>query len=141
MRVTTIRELLVDDARFVVAPETTLAEAFEAMTDLASSTVHVARDGILMGTLTERDLIRHVSQYGGLSVTPVVNVMRTDSGWTETRGSLSEAAGAMQDCGLDHLPVIDLTGRIAGVLRLSDVPEHYLDRPRWEMRAKSAAAH
>lgn len=144
MVIRSIREILKGRKPLGIAPGTTLAEACDIMSARGLDVLLVMDGGHLQGVLTERDVIRHVSQHGGLETTPVSAVMTRDVATIGTRDSIQEALSRMLAGGHRHLPVIDTGHAVIGVLSLKDIPEEYrlMHRSyrRWKLHSPGQAA-
>lgn len=125
MIIKSIREALAGRPLVSVSSATTLDTASDIMVSQNVSAVVVLDNGQLVGILTEKDVIRHVSQQGGLSQTCVASVMRTDVHYVETRDSLAHALERMRVGGFRHMPVVDLGQHVIGMLSLRDIPVEY----------------
>jgi len=139
MIIKSIRELLVGRSLFWVAPEDTLEEACDLMVSENVGAVVVLDRGVLKGILSERDVIRHVSQRGGLNATPVAEIMTLEVDWIDARASLVEAMSKMHAGGFRHLPVMDRSRKVVGMVSMRDIPAQYMvmqDRfSRWRSEA------
>lgn len=125
MIIKSIREALAGRPLVSVSPTTTLDAASDIMASQNVTAIVVLDNEQLVGILTEKDVIRHVSQQGGLSQTQVAAVMCTDVRYVETRDSLSHALGRMKADGFRHMPVVDLGQHVIGMLSLRDIPVEY----------------
>ena len=125
MVVQSIRDLLEGHRVVGIDPGATLAAACEVMAREKTSAVMVLQDHVLVGLVSERDVIRHVSQRGGLETALVGDVMTREVQCVETRNSIPEALARMKAGGFRHLPVLDMTGKVVGMLSLSDIPGRY----------------
>lgn len=125
MLVKSIRDVL--DGRPVVpiAPGARLDRAFDYFELDRTDVLVVLEHGALKGLLAETDLIRHVSQMGGLHSATVAEVMRSDLPAVHTRQSICEALAAFGAGRFDHLPVLDMAGDVVGVLSPWQIPSEY----------------
>ena len=120
-----IRDIMNRNATVGISPQTTLAEALEYMAQNDMTDTVVLTDGVVQGMLSECDMIRHVSQHGGIDTTPVADVMTKDVRFIETRDSISEALSRMLSDGHRHLPVLDMGRAFIGVLSTDDIPDEF----------------
>lgn len=127
MVIKTIRGLLGSRPVVSVAPDVTLEATVDVFAQHEISGVVVLDSGHLKGIVTERDIIRHVSQFGGLETTQVADVMTREVKHVETRSSIVEAVEIMQTGGFRHLPVLDMGQVVIGTLFLTDIPAEYRD--------------
>ncbi len=123
MIVTSIREVLNNRPVFFVPPDATLEQAFDVMAVYRMGAVMVLDHGDLKGILTEKDVIRHVSQQGGFQVTTVASVMTRNVACIETRDSLIHALRVMKQGGFRHVPVLDLSQKVIGMVSEQDIAD------------------
>lgn len=120
-----IREILNGREFLAISPDMTLEIASDLMTANRTTAAPVLLDGELVGLLSEHDLLRHVSQRGGFATATVAEVMIRQVVSIETRSSIVDAFALMQASGCRRLPVIDLGGKVVGLLSADDIPlEH-----------------
>jgi CBS domain-containing protein len=100
--------------------DATVEEAAEALAADDLGALLVLRDGDPAGILSERDVVAHVAAGSDLSHLHVGEVMAGDLVTVQAEQSVLEAARAMAEAGVRHLPV--LQGRlIAGMLSIRDL--------------------
>jgi CBS domain-containing protein len=100
--------------------DATVEEAAEALATDDLGALLVLRDGDPAGILSERDVVAHVAAGSDLSHLHVGEVMAGDLVTVQAEQSVLEAARAMAEAGVRHLPV--LQGRlIAGMLSIRDL--------------------
>ncbi len=120
-----IREII-DGKQFVaVTPDMTLETASDLMLEHRTSATPVLLEGELVGILTEQDILRHVSQCGGFATSRVAEAMTRHVVSIETRSSIPDAFVLMQTSGCNRLPVVDLGGKVVGLLSSDDIPFEY----------------
>ncbi|MHA6784340.1 putative nucleotidyltransferase substrate binding domain-containing protein [Pseudonocardia saturnea] len=101
-------------------PSTTIRAAAQRMTGCGASAVVVPLDDGRVGILTDRDL-RTVVAEGADTTAPVAAAM-TAPAWTSAADRLGgEVLLDMLDRGVRHVPVLDPTGTVLGVLEDVDV--------------------
>lgn len=103
-----------------VAPEDTLGEVAERMTNQNVGAVVVKDHGRLIGILTERDLLRAMAARVHTSEARVRQWMTGDPVTAAPDMELDEAAKVMLEHGFRHLPVVDDSG-VLGVVSLRRV--------------------
>ena len=114
-----------------VAPEDTLGEVAERMTQQNVGAVVVKDYGRMIGILTERDMLRAMASRVHTSDARVRQWMTSDPITASPDMDLDEAAQVMLDHGFRHLPVVE-GQNILGVVSLRRVlggrrrpaPEH-----------------
>jgi CBS domain-containing protein len=104
----------------IIDHDATLEEAAEALATDDLGALLVLRDGDPAGILSERDVVAHVAAGSNLSHLHVGEVMAGDLVTVQAEASVLEAARAMSEAGVRHLPV--LQGHlIAGMLSIRDL--------------------
>ena len=100
-----------------VAPDITVLAAARAMTDRNVSAAAVTDNDRLVGIITERDVLREVVA-AGLDPTNVrvAQVMSSPPISVSMRTSVADAAAIMRDNHIRHLTVLDVTGKVVGIL-------------------------
>ncbi len=117
VRTRTVRTLLHGAPEFV-GPNTTVAEAARTMRakDLSALLVLGPRG---LGIVTDVDLRDKVVASGGSLETPVDQVMSCPVVTVRADAFAQEASLAMMEAGVNHLPVVDGSGQVLGVLSSS----------------------
>jgi CBS domain-containing protein len=103
-----------------VAPDELLRTAAQAMTAAKVGMVVVLDDGRLAGVMTERDVLRTVSESMDPDKTPVGDVMTRDVITVEPDWEVYEAASEMAARNIRHL-VVSEGERVVGVVSIRDV--------------------
>jgi CBS domain-containing protein len=104
-----------------VAPEDTLGEVADRMNALNVGAVIVKDFGRLIGILTERDLLKAMAARVHTSEARVRQWMTENPVTASADTDVEEAARVMLDNGFRHLPVLDESGRVTGVVSLRRV--------------------
>ena len=104
-----------------VAPEDTLGEVAERMNAINVGAVVVKDFGRLFGILTERDLLKAMAARVHTSEARVRQWMTENPITTTLDTDVDEAARVMLENGFRHLPVLDESGQVAGVVSLRRV--------------------
>ena len=104
-----------------VAPEDTLGEVAERMSAANVGAVIVKDYGRLIGILTERDMLKAMAARVHTSEARVRQWMTEEPITVSVSTDVEEAARIMLDNGFRHLPVVDETGRVAGIASLRRV--------------------
>ncbi len=109
----------------IVRPDLPVAEAIAAMQGGDTRSVLVAdRAGLLVGILTERDLVQKVLAGTVAPSATVDQVMTADPDAVTMDATLAEALELMEQRGYHGLPIVDGAGRVAGHLDSRDVLEY-----------------
>jgi CBS domain-containing protein len=104
-------------------PDETVVDAARKMAENAvGSVVVVDEHGVLLGIVTERDIVVRVVAKGLNPATTLVGEIMTRNPVTIYEdASLSAAAELMRRKKVSHLPVINEEGRIVGMVSRSDI--------------------
>jgi CBS domain-containing protein len=105
----------------VVAPEDTLGEVAERMTAVNVGAVIVKDFGRMIGILTERDMLKAMAARVHTSEARVRQWMTEDPITAPADTDCEEAAQTMLEHGFRHLPVVDETGSVTGIVSLRRV--------------------
>ena len=103
-----------------VAADTPLGHAAQQMVGRGVGAVVVLEGERLAGILTERDILKAVA--GGFSESdPVSRWMTRHPETVEPDETTDQAASLMIHGGFRHLPVVDETARVVGILSIRDL--------------------
>jgi CBS domain-containing protein len=127
-RMATLGEVMTRDV-LTVAPEDTIGEAAQKMTDQGVGAVVVSDFGRLIGIFTERDLMRAVAGRVHPSEGRVREWMTPDPLTMTEDASVDEAGQAMIERGFRHVPVV-AGERAVGIVSIRDVAE-------WRLKERS----
>jgi CBS domain-containing protein len=104
----------------IIDPDWTILRAAKAMSDSRSSAVLVRlRTGL--GIVTTSDLRDRVLAAGASMESPVTTILSTPVRTVSGETPASEGTIEMLDAGVTHLPVLDRSGEIVGILSSSDL--------------------
>lgn len=104
-----------------VAPEDTLGEVAERMTALNMGAAAVVDFGRLIGIITERDLLKAMGARVHSSDARVRTWMTAAPITATADTDVEDAARVMVDHGFRHLPVLDESGTLVGLVSLRRV--------------------
>ncbi len=112
-----------------IRPDADLAEAVQIMRDKHIHSLPVIDDaGKLCGIVTDSDLLGALSgtrmPVQSFTEVPVARLMTPDPITIGVEQSLGDAAGAMLEIGVRHLPVIDENFRLVGMVSERDLRSH-----------------
>ncbi len=113
-----------------VAPEDTLGEVAERMSDVNVGAVVVKDYGRLIGILTERDMLKAMAARVHTSEARVRQWMTEDPLTASADMDVEDAAQVMLEHNFRHLPVVDEAGALVGLVSMRRV-----------VAASKAAAH
>jgi CBS domain-containing protein len=104
-----------------VAPEDTLGEVAERMSSVNVGAVVVKDFGRLIGILTERDMLKAMADRVHTSDARVRQWMTEDPLTASPEMDVEEAARVMLEHNFRHLPIVDETGAVVGLVSLRRV--------------------
>ncbi len=103
-----------------VAPEDTLGEAAERMTEEGVGSAVVLESGWLIGILTERDVLRAVAGRVHSSEARVREWMTPDPVVANEEATASKSLETMMAHGFRHLPIVE-GEHVVGIVSMRDV--------------------
>ena len=124
--VSTLGEVMISDV-LTVAPEDTIGEAAQKMTERDVGAVVVSDFGRMIGILTERDVMRAVAGRVHSSEARVREWMTPDPVTMTEEMSVEDAGRTMIERGFRHIPVVS-GDRAVGIVSIRDVAE-------WRLKA------
>ena len=104
-----------------VAPEDTLGEVAERMSEVNVGAVVVKDYGRLIGILTERDMLKAMAARVHTSDARVRQWMTEDPLTASPQMAVEEAAQVMLEHNFRHLPIVDENGVVVGLVSLRRV--------------------
>ena len=103
-----------------IAPQATVYEALQKMSDKDVGAVLVIDEGTLVGIFTERDYARKLILRGKLSRNTAVSEMMTqDVLYVDPQNSIEDCMVLMTNKRVRHLPVMD-DGKLVGIVTIGD---------------------
>lgn len=105
----------------VIGPDATVEQAASLMTTAGTASVAVVDETGLIGIVTDRDLRSRVLAAGLTGSALVRSVMTSNPITISGDQSAHEAQLAMTEHNIHHLPVLDRTGAMIGVIHRNDV--------------------
>jgi signal-transduction protein with cAMP-binding, CBS, and nucleotidyltransferase domain len=100
-----------------VSPETTIRDALQKMIDNDVACLVVTRDREPVGIVSERDVLnRIVDHYAALADHPIAEVMTPDPIVVNATDSPARVMNVMGSGFFRHLPVVDVDGKLVGIL-------------------------
>lgn len=103
------------------SPSISLRESARAMEAAAVGSIAVTEGAALVGIFTERDLLSAVAAGADLDQENVRSWMTSDPDTVLADLDVEEAADWMMATGHRHLPVMDHSGELIGVVSIKDV--------------------
>ena len=102
----------------------TVADAARVMKETKTGSILVVNpQGVIVGVVTERDLVYKVIAEGRDLNTRLKDVMSKDIKTVKPSSTLAEAAKIMIEMEVRHIPVVDEAGRPVGILSIRDLIE------------------
>jgi len=123
----TVRDLLAVKGSHVqsVGPDDTVLDAALLMNEHKIGGLVVIDEGHLLGIITERDVLRRVvGERRDPGATLVKDVMSSEVACCEMHTTVEEARGVMKNRRIRHLPVLDDSGRLCGLISIGDLNAH-----------------
>ncbi|HXG12672.1 MAG TPA: CBS domain-containing protein [Gemmataceae bacterium] len=120
----TVRDILTTKGSQVYAidPEATVLEAAETMNRHKIGSLVVMTGGYVVGIITERDILQRVVVTRlDPAHTPVREVMTTEVVCCQPHTPLEEARGVLKNRRIRHLPVVDESKRLCGLISIGDL--------------------
>lgn len=119
-----------------VAPGTRIDEVARILTEKRIGTVVISKDGShAEGILSERDIVRQLSQVGAVCLGETVETYMTRDLQTCTRADLAEEVlGRMTEGRFRHMPVVE-EGELVGIITLGDAVKARLSQLAMEKDA------
>lgn len=111
---------LVGGAAAVVGPEATLGDVAEALVAGGVGSLGVVADRSLIGIITERDVIRAVSEGADPEDEVVANWMADAPDTFSPDVDVEEAAKWLLEVGYRHMPVMS-EGELLGIVSIRDI--------------------
>ncbi len=120
-----VREIMTSAVK-ACGPETNLAEAVKLMWELDCGVLPVVTsDGKVFGMITDRDICVAIATRGQTADRMVVSDVTADKAYTCAPDDEATAAlQTMKSQRVRRLPVVDVEGRLKGILSLNDVVTH-----------------
>lgn len=119
-----VREILAYKGTNVltIGPDMLVLEAAELMNRHKVGSVVVTADDRIVGMFTERDVLtRIVVARRDPGTTPVHEVMTTEVACCQPHTDIGEARAVMKNRRLRHLPVVDDSDRLIGLISIGDL--------------------
>lgn len=115
----------------LVSPAATIQEAATLMAEYDIGAVLIGEDAVLDGILTDRDILLRVV-VNGLDPTQVKvqEVMSSTLFTCRDNDTVEDAFAEMSERQVRRLPVLDIDGRLVGIVTLSDLGRHGRDPRR-----------
>lgn len=108
-------------ANLAIEGDASVRAAAIRMNNHATGSLAVYRDGEMIAILTERDIVRALAEAADITTAVVEDFMTSGVVTVTPDADLVEAAGLMTKLGARHLPVVDDSGHMMGMLSARDL--------------------
>lgn len=116
-----------------IEPDAPVAELVGLLRRHNLGAVVVSHDGrAIAGIVSERDVIRALVDGAGVLQQPVSELMSTGVHCCRPRDTVESAMSAMTDRRVRHLPVVDDTDRLVGIVSIGDVVKSQISELQFE---------
>jgi len=117
-----IPDVVRDQSVRLLPADATVMDAVRYMAIRRIGAVLVGKDGVLEGIFSERDLLMRVVAKGlDPDQTPLHRAMTPNPQTVAPNQTAGEALEVMHRGGFRHLPVVDVQGKVAGIVALRDL--------------------
>jgi len=123
----TVRDILATKGTHVltISPSATVFEAALLMNEHKIGSLLVLEDGRLAGIITERDILqRVVAQRRDPGELLIQEIMTTELVCGQPYTTLDEARGVMKNRRIRHMPIVDDSERLLGMISIGDLNAH-----------------
>lgn len=112
-----------------IAADRSLGDAVSALRDHGVGALVVSNDGThIDGILSERDVVRSIAALSRDSLdTPVSNAMSANVITCQPADTIDKLMAMMTERRIRHLPVLDTSAELAGIISIGDVVKFRLD--------------
>jgi CBS domain-containing protein len=116
-----------------VRPSVPVTEVIELLRDYNLGAVVISPDGReLAGIVTERDIVRRLTEGTDFLNGPISDVMTSDVQTCQAKDSVQSLMSTMTERRIRHLPVVDDHGGLAGIVSIGDVVKSHIDQLQFE---------
>ena len=109
------------------APEDSIRTVLRILQEAKTGAAMVCRDGKLLGIFTERDALKLLAQGADLSAA-VSTVMIGNPTTLRAKDTIGAAISLMSSGGFRRLPILDSSGKITGVLKVSGILRYLVEQ-------------
>lgn len=89
----------------------------------------------IVGIVSERDVVRALASDPSALESPVASIMTSDVVTVSDKADVAELMRVMTDRRIRHVPVIDDSGELVGLVSIGDVVKHRMDELESERSA------
>jgi CBS domain-containing protein len=116
-----------------VRPTVPVTEVIELLKEYNLGAVVISPDGReVAGIVTERDIVRRLTEGTDFLNGPVSEIMTSDVQTCQAKDSVQSLMQTMTERRIRHLPVVDDRRRLAGIVSIGDVVKSHIDQLQFE---------
>ena len=104
-----------------IAPDALVRELVDRLAEHNVGALVVLADKEVVGIVSERDVVRRLTDTDDLLERPVESIMTSVVHTTTAEASVDAVAETMTERRIRHLPIVDDNGRLVGVISVGDV--------------------
>ena len=120
-------------AVITVRPSTTVMEVIGLLKEYNLGAVVISPDGRqVAGIVTERDIIRRLTEGTEFLDGPVSHIMTTDVQTCTSQDSVQSLMEIMTEQRIRHLPVVDGRGALSGIVSIGDAVKSHITQLEFE---------
>ena len=116
-----------------VRPTVPVTEVIELLKEYNLGAVVISPDGReVAGIVTERDIVRRLTEGTDFLNGPVSEIMTSDVQTSQAKDSVQSLMSTKTERRIRHLPVVDDRGSLAGIVSIGDVVKSHIDQLQFE---------
>jgi CBS domain-containing protein len=120
MRINDVLQSKGSSTVITITPDATIRELISLLAEHNIGAVVVSEDGVVpAGIVSERDIVRRITDPGGVLDLPVSSIMTADVRVCEPADLLDDLMLLMTEHRIRHVPVLD-DGRLIGLVSIGD---------------------
>ena len=112
-------------------PSTTIGDLDDVLQDKRIGAVVVVDEGYLAGIVSERDVVRSLVSTENLADQTVAEIMTSVVLACPPATSVDELMGLMTEKRFRHLPVLDETGNVVGMISIGDMVKETISNQKF----------
>ncbi len=126
-----------------VSPDAELNFVVNRLSTLGIGALVVSPDGTkIAGTVSERDIVRGLNKHGGaLLDLQAKDVMSRTCPTCSTDDLLQRVMAVMTNTRHRHIPVLDASGNLCGIVSIGDLVKHKIDQLQFERDQLDSYVH
>lgn len=125
-----------------VAPDATVRELLALLAQYNVGALVVSPDGTsVAGIVSERDVVRRLHHDAGALDAAVSTIMTADVHTCQGNDSLDDLMNQMTERRIRHVPVVDESGSLTGIVSIGDVVKHKISTLQFERDQLDSYVH